>query len=230
MRRNIAIALMVGVLGAAILAGLGTWQVQRLAWKEDIIARIEARIGAEPVALPDAPEEEMDEYRPIRTTGVFLPGELHVLTSARPGGPGYRIVAPFRTNTGRLILVDRGYVPEAQKDQIRRRGAAEIVGNLLWPDEADSYTPAPDLSENIWFARDEIAMAEVLGTEPIMVVLRRSSILDAPRPLPVTVDLPNNHREYAVTWFGLAAVWIAMTAVYVIRARRRTDDTGGEDA
>ncbi|MBB5516984.1 surfeit locus 1 family protein [Rubricella aquisinus] len=225
MKRTIALVLIVGVLGTAVLCGLGLWQLQRLGEKEAQIAAIAAQLEEEPVALPDMPTEAAHEYLPVRVAGRYAVGELHVLTTGQGGGAAYRIIAPFLTVDGRRIMVDRGVVPGTAKDANRPAGGSDISGHLIWPDETDSYTFAPDIEDNEWFARDVPLMAEALGTEPVLIQLARTTLLGAPRPTPVTVNLPNNHLGYAVQWFGLAIVWAGMTVLLVIRTRRKTADT-----
>lgn len=213
--------LLFGVTGAATLIGLGTWQLQRLDWKESVIAEINARIGDAPTALPAQPSPDTDRYQPVEVSGSFLPGEIHVLTSIKNIGPGYRLIAPFQTESGRRILIDRGFILEADKDAARMPSAATIEGNLHWPQETDSYTPEPDLAKNMWFARDVERMAAALDTEPVFVIAR-SDTGDGVAPLPIdTSGIPNDHLNYAITWFSLAAIWIAMTTYFLWRPRAR---------
>ena len=98
-----------------------------------------------------------------------------------------------------------------------------VIGNLHWPDEVDGWTPEPD-ARGVFFGRDLEAIAEVLETEPVLVVAREVSENDPPAtPLPVTTTgIPNNHLGYAVQWFGLAAVWAGMTIFFLWRTGRRT--------
>ncbi|WP_170371002.1 SURF1 family protein [Ruegeria arenilitoris] len=216
--RRILFLLIFGLAGLAVLVSLGTWQVQRLAWKEGILADIEARIAADPVPLPEAVDPEADRYLPVEVSGEMLPGEIHVLVSVKQVGPGYRVIAPFQTGD-RTILVDRGFVPTTAKQAERQIGHMQVVGNLHWPDEIDGYTPDPDPAGNIWFARDVPALADALGAEPILMVAR-SQTDPAITPLPVdTAGIPNDHLQYAVTWFGLALVWAAMTGYFLWRGR-----------
>jgi surfeit locus 1 family protein len=213
-----------GIAGCAVLLALGVWQVQRLAWKEGVLAAIEARIGAAPVAIPAAPDPATDRYLAVTAEGAFLPEELHVLASRKQGGAGYRLIAVFRTADGRRVLADRGFLPLDAKDQARPETPATIIGNLHWPEEVDRFTPPPDAARAIWFARDVPAMAAALGTEPVLVVVSGTSEAAAPaEAFPVdTASIPNDHLGYAVTWFGLAAVWAGMTMLLVWRIRRRT--------
>lgn len=216
------IPLIFGIVGTAILVSLGMWQLQRLNWKEGVIAQIDARIGDVPVALPDAANEAFDEYLPVQVTGRFTDREIDVLTSVKGVGPGYRVITAFQTEDGRRILVDRGFILQADKAAARPPVDATITGNLLWPDETDSFTPDPDLVANIWFARNLPEMAANLKTEEILVVVRETSETGSPvRPLPVdSAGIPNNHLEYVVTWFGLAIVWVLMTGYFLWRQRR----------
>ncbi|MEM9477478.1 MAG: SURF1 family protein [Pseudomonadota bacterium] len=213
--------LLLGLVGGAVLIALGTWQVQRLAWKEGVLAEIEGRLLASPVAVPDAPAPETDRYLPVTASGA-LGDEIHVLVSTRQQGAGFRIISRLDTDDGRALMVDRGFVKDELKDSPRAGGDISVTGNLHWPDEVDRFTPAPDLGANIWFARDVPALAQALGTEPVLIIARATSETDASvTPLPVdTSGIPNDHLEYAVTWFGLAAVWIAMTGFLMWRIRQ----------
>ncbi|MGG7568354.1 SURF1 family protein [Rhodovulum sp. DZ06] len=219
MARVIAV-LAFGLIGAAILVALCNWQLNRLDWKLGVIAQLEERLNAEPVALPADPDPVADKYLRVRVEGRFLPGEAHNLSSMKPWGPGFRIIAPFETAEGRRILVDRGYVPQDQKDAARALPAGTVTGALLWPDEITSATPEPDLEANYWFGRDPWKLADALGTEPVMIVAEEGAG-DFPRASPVTVNLKNDHLGYAVTWGGLAAVWLVMTGVVLWRLHKK---------
>ncbi len=218
MRRTLFL-LIIGLGGAAILISLGVWQVQRLAWKQAIISDIEARIVATPVTLPETLDPQNDAYLPVVADGVLGDGEIHVLVSQKDVGAGYRIIAPFLLEDGRQIMVDRGFALTTAKDTNRATGPAQIIGNLQWPQETDGFTPAPDLSANIWFARDVSAMADTLQSLPILLVARSSSLQDADiSPLPVdTARIPNDHLQYAITWFSLAAIWLGMSLFFLRR-------------
>jgi len=218
--RSFIFPVLLGVIGAAILCALGLWQMQRLDWKEGILSDIEQRLAADYVNIPEAPSHAVDNYRGVEVGGQLMGPELHVLTSLKPDGPGFRVIRKLDILDGRMILADLGFVPEAQKDDLREVGAVFIEGNLIWPDETDSYTPEPNLERNIWFARDVEKMAETLKTEPIMVAARSVVPQINTTPMPVTVNIPNNHLEYAITWFSLMVVWILMTLFWLWRIKR----------
>ncbi|HEU0221544.1 MAG TPA: SURF1 family protein [Paracoccaceae bacterium] len=217
--RRLLFLLVIGVAGVATLLALGFWQVRRLHWKEGVLAEIAARVDDPLPSLPEAPEEARDEYRLVEVRGRVGAEEFHVLTSRKPEGPGFRVIAALTLEGGRRVLIDRGFVPEAAKGAPRQGGEVALAANLLWPDDATAYTPAPDVDRNIWFAREAGRMAEALGTEPVLLVAR-SPTGEGISPMPVTIDIANDHQEYAITWFGLAAVWGAMTAYFAWSRRR----------
>lgn len=222
MTRRMIIPLLIGLLGGAILISLGIWQVNRLAWKQSVLAEIDARIADAPVALPATPDPQADRYLPVTATGRFIGEQIDILVSRKQIGPGVRVVEAFETADGRRILVDRGFVPQDARSAPRLSGPATVEGNLHWPDEVDSYTPPPDATTGLWFARDVPAMAAALNTEPTFIVARRPTGGDI-EPMPVdSSGIPNDHMNYAITWFSLAAVWLGMTAYLLWRIRQRT--------
>ncbi|MEO0938667.1 MAG: SURF1 family protein [Pseudomonadota bacterium] len=212
--------LSIGLGGAAILIYLGTWQVQRLAWKESILAQIERRIAADPVPLPASPDPEADLYLPVSATGTPSADYIRVLASQKQIGAGYRIIRALDTGT-RRVLLDEGFV-RTDADIPAAAAQVAVQGNLHWPDEIDGFTPDPDRAANIWFARDVLALADALNTEPLLIVARSMSPEGGPvTPLPVdTAHIPNDHLEYAITWFSLALIWLGMTAYFVLRTHR----------
>ena len=215
--------LLFGLIGCAILVSLGTWQVKRLAWKEATLSEIDARIAADPVALPDELSQPDDLYLPVQATGTFGAARLRILVSQKKVGAGYRIISPFQTGE-RMIMVDRGVIPIAEDLPNGPLGEVTVTGNIHWPNEVDSYTPEPDTKRDIWFARDVERMAATLGTEPVLLVLRTATPATPEiTPLPVSrAGIPNDHLSYAITWFSLALIWFVMTGFLLWRIRQRT--------
>ena len=225
MTKRLLFPVILGVGGIAILLWLGFWQVDRLAWKEGILADLDARISADPVPLPDAPDPASDNYKPVTLTATPDGQELHVLVSGTAAGTGYRAIAAATTADDRRVMLDLGLLPLDAKDATAPQATADITGNLIWPDDINSSTPEPDLDRNIWFGRDVAAMAAALDTAPILIVVRQMSPAD-PRVTPLPVDtstIKNDHWEYAVTWFLLAIVWAAMTGYLIFRTLRTRD-------
>ncbi|WP_460274178.1 SURF1 family protein [Celeribacter sp. ULVN23_4] len=225
MIRRMIFPLVIGIAGCAILIALGTWQLRRLEWKQGVLAEIEAKIAAAPAPLPAEIDPSM-KYLPVVVSGEIGAEELHVLVSRKQVGAGYLIIAPFVTEDGRRVLLDRGFVPDEAKDALRdaarSAGAVTVTGNLHWPDDMNNSTPAPDMGRNIWFGRDIPAMAAVLKTEPVLIVARESTG-EGIEPMPVGVEgIPNDHLQYAMTWFSLCIVWLGMTLFLLWRIRART--------
>lgn len=224
MRRYLA-PLALGLIGIAILLWLGTWQVQRLAWKRGILDTIETKIAGDPQPLPRLIDPEAQRYQPVRLAGDVDAEALAVLVSVKHRGAGWRLVSALQTNEGRRVLIDRGYVPVEQKDVSLYKGPVVVSGNLHWPDDRNSSTPDNDVAGNIWYARDISDMAEALDTEPLLVIARDMSPADPEVTLlPVSISgIPNDHLQYAITWFSLATIWLTMTGVWLWRLKTGKD-------
>jgi surfeit locus 1 family protein len=226
MIRRLFLPLVFGVVGVAILVSLGLWQVQRMSWKNAILAEIDTRIKAAPVSVPANPDAVADKYLPVIASGTLTGEELDVLVSRKQIGAGYRVISVLETEDGRRLLVDRGFLAEAARGLPRETQEVEVTGNLLWPQEVDGFTPAPEPERGLWFARDLPVMAEYLRTEPVLIIARSESG-DGIEPLPVDgAGIPNDHLSYALTWFLLAVVWAGMTGLLVWRNRRAITQGG----
>ncbi|MEO3432113.1 SURF1 family protein [Inquilinus sp. CAU 1745] len=208
----------------AILIGLGTWQVQRLHWKQDIIATIDARMEAEPTAMPasfDDPKEWA--YRRVFVEGVFdHDHELHLASRVHDGQVGVHVVTPLaRTDPageGETILVDRGWVPADRRAPETRpdsqpAGEVRVEGVLRVSRGQGWMQPENDARANLWFWLDLPAMADAAGMEAAPQVILEAAPT-APGALPIggqtRVDIPNNHLEYAFTWYALAATLLGV--------------------
>jgi len=234
----------VAALGAfAVLIALGTWQIERKAWKESLLATIDERLAASPTRLPPASEwprldAAHDEYRRVAATAEFLNDkEALVYTSgssfrADVSGPGYWVFTPARV-AGGIVMVNRGFVPEGRQDPASRRegqiaGPAEIVGVMRWPEKPGLFTPDNDAVRNIWFARDAAAIAAAKGIVPVAPFYVEQEAPAAPGGWPrvgkLQPSLPNNHLGYALTWYGLALVLAISFGIWVVGRRRRGQD------
>lgn len=216
---------LIGVAGVAILVALGIWQVQRLEWKEGVLAEMDDRMQAAPVPLPPVIDPETHALLPVQVSGRITDEELHVLTAAS-GGPAFRVITVFETDDGRRLLLDRGLVDDSAKEAARPPVNTTVTGNVHWPDEKDAWTPDPDYEHNVWYVRDVDDMSAQLATERFMLITRETSEADPPvTPAPVnTAGVPNNHLQYAITWFSLALVWIGMTLYWILRIRRAPEE------
>ncbi|MEM9716455.1 MAG: SURF1 family protein, partial [Pseudomonadota bacterium] len=209
-----------GLAGIAVLLQLGFWQLDRLEWKENLLSEIDQRLLDDAVAVPAAPNEADDNFRRVSFDGVLTGRAAHVLTSEKGRGPGYRIVAGAESTEHRL-LIDLGFVPQAEKEK-GFFGRVTVTGNLYWPNEVDpNYTPDPDLEENIFFARDLEQMAAFLETDPYLIVATEITPDQSTLTNKIAHDLPNDHLQYAITWFALAVVWAAMTIYALVQPYRK---------
>jgi surfeit locus 1 family protein len=222
----------------ALLLGLGNWQLDRKAWKEALIATLAQRLAAAPAQLP-LPERwggldpAQDEYRRVQFTAELLPNEeALVFTSGsafRPdvSGPGYWVFAPARLAGGGVVVVDRGFVPEGRQDRATRAagevaGRVDMVGVARWPESSSWFMPQPDPGHNLWFARDPTAIARAKNwgeVAPFFIELESPAPPGGlPLPGPLKLNLPDDHLQYAITWFGLAAV-VAVSFAFWLRSR-----------
>ena len=223
-----------GLVLFAILLGLGTWQVQRLHWKEGLLETIDRRTHAAPLPLADVEKEfaathDVD-YTPVMVTGAFLHrGERHFF-STWEGDAGFNVYTPLHLDDGRFVLVNRGFVPYDRKDPGTRgegqvSGVVAVTGLARNPlaEKPSMLVPDNEPDKNIFYWKDRDVMASSAGLDTTRLVAFFIDADKTPNPggLPVggvtIVDLPNNHLQYAVTWYGLAA---ALAAVLILRLRR----------
>jgi surfeit locus 1 family protein len=235
LRRGLLVPTVAAACAFAVLIGLGTWQVQRKAWKEGLIATVSERFAAPPIPLPPPAawarlDPATDEFRRVRFDGEFLNDkEALVFTtgsSLRGGdaGPGYWVFVPARV-AGGVVMVNRGFVPEGRQDAATRpqgqiAGRVEIVGVMRWPERPGLFTPAAEPAKNLWFAREPAAMAEAKGLGPVAPFYVEQESPPAPGGLPragkLQPSFSNNHLGYALTWYGLALVLAGSFAVWLV--------------
>jgi len=228
------------VIAFAVLIGLGVWQIQRKAWKEGLIATLTAKVAAPPEALPPPGawaqlDPAGDEYRRVTLSATFDNSrEALVFASAagfRPDvtSPGYWIFTPAHLAGGGTVLVNRGFVPDGRQDPATRRagqilGPVAITGALRWPDARHWFTPADEPAHNLWFSRDPAAIAKAkdLGAVAPFYVEQESPVPPGglPQPGKLVVSLPDNHLQYALTWFGLAIVLVGVFISWAVSSSR----------
>jgi surfeit locus 1 family protein len=240
-RRSWLGLLLPAIVAFLILIGLGTWQVQRKAWKEGLIAELNERLGAAPTALPSARgwpslDPASAEYSRVTFSAQFdNAAEALVYGAAsafRPDvtGLGYWVFTPVRLADGSIVIVNRGFIPEDKKDPKTREagqiaGPVTIVGTLRWPEARHWFTPNDDPAHNLWLSRDiqSIAAAKGLGAIAPFYVEQESPVPPGgiPQPGKLVVSLPDNHLQYAITWYGLAAALAGVFVVWALNSRRR---------
>jgi surfeit locus 1 family protein len=229
-------AMVLGLAGLAVLIGLGTWQVNRLAWKDALLASIEQRTHAAPRPIAEIERQfsrDGDvEYWPVEATGAFLHGKERHFFATFDGQSGFFVYTPLELADGRVVFVNRGFVPYDRKDAATRAqgqvaGPVTISGLARNPlaGKPSSIVPDNEPDKNIFYWKDIRSMAKSAGVDSSGLL---PFFIDAgpaanPGGLPVggvtIVDLPNNHLQYAVTWYGLAAALAGVLGVWLWRRR-----------
>jgi surfeit locus 1 family protein len=226
--------------GLAGTIGLGVWQLERLDWKEKLIAEVEARVAAPPVAAPVeqewaglAPNDY--EYRHVKLNGVYdLTRQALVFRNldhprGRFGGPGYLVMTPLRLADGAIVIVNRGFVPADAKDSFAAAtGSApsvtEVTGLMRASEPRNWFTPPDDPAHGAWYTRDPAAIAAALKLDHAAPFTVDADASGGPGTLPqggeTILAFPNNHFSYALTWFGMALALAGVFCAYVIAQRR----------
>ncbi len=213
-----------------VCLALSAWQLQRMEWKRGLIADRAAAM-AQPAA---SPPQSLDaargiEFRHVSDEGVFLHDkEIFVGASAASGRVGYHVLTPLREPAGRIVFVNRGFIPSELKDPARRAegqlpGAVRITGFLRVPPDGKPGWFLPDnrADRNFWFWVDLPAMAAATGLTNVAPFYIDADTTPNPGGWPkggvTRTELPNDHLQYAITWFLLA---LGMIAVYVVYHRQ----------
>ncbi|MCP1198220.1 SURF1 family protein [Notoacmeibacter sp. MSK16QG-6] len=250
MRSNLRfVAATVLIVGAfVVLMSLGTWQVNRLAWKENLLATIDARIHQKVIDLNEIAKSAGDsggvEFTPVQATGRFVAGKAVFFLATFDGQSGWYVYQPFKLQPGQwpesgrdILLVNRGFVPYDQRGNFEAgEGVASDIQNIegiareMPTKKPSSLLPDNEPENSSFFWKDGSTMAAALNIDinhivPIFVDLGRPGEAvppgTAPRPGVTQVNLPNNHLSYALTWYGLALVLVGVVAYAIWQSRRR---------
>jgi surfeit locus 1 family protein len=229
-----------GVLTVAAIVmfmALGIWQVQRLAWKTDLIARVSARVNAPAVAAPGATdwprvEKADNEYRHVILRGRFLHDAEAQVYTVSDYGPGYWVMTPLQRDDGTVVYVNRGFVPTdkrapAMRSEAQPQGEVIVTGLLRMPEvKGWLLSQANDPEHDAWYRRDVAAMAQArhIGTvAPYFVDADNSPNPGGwPKGGLTVVKFPNSHLMYAITWFSMA-VMLAGVSVWLVWFRKPED-------
>jgi surfeit locus 1 family protein len=220
-----------------VLCALGTWQWNRLVWKEALIATIEARIAEKPVTLDAiigmADSGQDIEYRPVRLTGRTLPGKEQFVLATLDGASGWHVYTPVEVEGGEILFVNRGFVPFDRRDPASRPdgqmdGLVNIEGlaREALTEKPSRLVPDNDPAAGTYYWKDIAAMTVAAGVDEGKVLpffVDKTSMLPGGM-LPIAnvtqVKLPNNHLQYLITWYGLAAALAAVALAYWLKSRR----------
>jgi len=210
----------------AALIALGVWQLQRLHWKLGLIAEMNAHLQAPPMSLDDIlklPQQDA-QYRRVALDGRFENDrESYFFTATDEGYSAYHVVTPFELHDGRVLFVDRGLVPPALRNPQTRpasllEGEQHVVGVWRVPDAPGFFTPAPDLKNRVWYSHNIAGIAKALAITPVAPVIVEADATPVPGGWPrggqTVVSLPNDHLQYALTWFLMATALVVIYFAY----------------
>lgn len=238
-RSSLVLISMFALGGIAILVGLGSWQLQRLAWKEELIERISERLQKAPVEFADALKqraagEEVDFLR-VKLRGTYKHARGQYFYALNKGEFGWRLLTPLKLETGQPILVDRGFLPDPQKPVAApaTSGPVDVVGALrldYLPKEM--FTPDNNVSANSWYWFDVAALRKATDTSNLAPMVVQLDTPDHPGQWPVATalspNLPNKHFGYALTWFGLAITLLGVYIALIVQERRKRTSSENE--
>jgi len=220
-----------------VLIGLGTWQLERREWKEGLIAARNAALAVAPIDLPGSADAARGlEFHRVRATGTFLYDRtifVHAIERAK-GEAGYLAMTPMRLASGGVVLVERGWIPPAFRDRARSAeggsaGEVTIDGILRFAPEGRPswFVPDNDPGKNEWFYVDLAAMARAAGVPEALPFYLETGPAPNPGGYPLggqaNTELRNEHLQYAITWYCLAA---ALAVIYLLLLRRERASTG----
>jgi surfeit locus 1 family protein len=209
-----------------LLMVLGIWQLERLQWKLGLIAEMNRNMHAAPMSIDQAlaTNSAAFQYRRVALSGRFANArEAYVFTTGLHGAPVYHVLTPLLLGDGRALMIDRGLVPPSLRDPLTRRlgqleGIQRVVGVLRTPDRPGAFTPAPDTAHRIWFARDldGIAIADHIRLAARVIIEADATPVPGgwPKGGQTVINLPNDHLQYAITWFLLAASLVVVYFAY----------------
>lgn len=223
-----------GALFFVLFMGLGIWQVERLQWKLDLIARVDARVHAAPVPAPGKAEwagvnRKDDEYRHVMLAGTFLNDREVLVKALTERGPGFWVMVPLKAADGSLTFVNRGFVPGDRRDPASRvegipQGNVTVTGLMRMPEPDGFFLRPNDPARDEWNSRDVAAFAVKQNLGAVAPYFIDADATPNPGGYPIggmtVVSFRNSHLSYALTWFALAAM-VAGAAVFVWRQERK---------
>ncbi|OBZ94538.1 hypothetical protein ADU59_15175 [Pararhizobium polonicum] len=221
------------LLVVAGFTALGIWQLERLSWKRDLIARVDARVHAAPVPAPARSEWQdinaaADEYRRITVSGSFRNDGETLVGASTELGAGFWVMTPLVVADGATVFVNRGFVPSDKRDPQKRPGSqtdgtVSVTGLMRMTEPKGSLLQSNDPSAGRWYSRDVAAMAESLGMKDVAPYFIDAEASPVSSQLPVggltKIVFPNNHLVYAITWFALALMTIACCVIAIRHER-----------
>ena len=230
--RGYWLLLILSLIVFSMLLSLGFWQLKRLTWKEELLATIETRIASSPSSLEEILTKfhagEDVEYMPVYIEGNFQHSFERHFYATNNGVPGWYVFTPLQFESSRIIFVNRGFVPVTLKLANQRKesligGQVEVTGLVRVPPEKkpNFFTPDNQLEDNEFYWRNLKEMISSISlptgdqVEPLFIDAKPNPNLVYPQGGTTLIKLPNNHLQYAITWFGLALILVAVCSSFL---------------
>ncbi len=206
-------------IGLIFLFALGTWQLDRLEWKNNLIFERQSHLNDDPILFNGDIKELNDTFwKPVEVKGVYMHDkELYLAARSMRGNVGFHILTPFRLSNGRNVLINRGWVPREKKDPISRieskyTGSVKLIGIVTPGFKKGFFSPKNDLSKNVWLYVDYTEMSSAVGMElqKFVIDAKENGKGGFPIGSQTRINMPNDHLQYAVTWYllGLTLVFV----------------------
>lgn len=234
--KTIIVSLVLAAVFATLIT-LGTWQMQRLEWKENLLANIDQRLTSNPVGMEDvinfANAGDDFEYQPVSVEGIFDHSKERHFFATHNGFSGYYVYTPFTGDFG-TVFVNRGFVPYDFKDagtrqegQVTDRVLITGLARKMLNEKPSSIVPENDPNANIYYWKDLQSMAQTTGLDfgdpNLLKFFIDADETSNPGGFPqggvTIIDLPNNHLQYAFTWYGLAATLFCIVVIFLFRRK-----------
>jgi surfeit locus 1 family protein len=230
-RRSAGFLIALSLIAALMVGGLATlgmWQIDRLAWKRDLIEQVESRVHAAPVPAPPTGSKE-DAYRRVTVTGHFLHDRATLVQASTVRGAGYWVLTPLVTDRGFTLLVNRGFVPPQERSRYSKpMGVVQVTGLVRLSEPGGGFLRGNAPAADRWYSRDVAAIATARSLHsPVanyFIDAEHDGLKDAlPMGGLTVLTFPNNHLSYAATWFALAAM---AAGAYMIVMRHEWKERG----
>ena len=199
-----------------VFISLGSWQIIRLNWKNNLISEIETSLKTPPVELS---ELNLSNYLKIKTSGsIDFEKQIYLYNLNESGTPGFEVINPLIIDS-KNYLINRGWIPFEKKDskEIYEFDEVNIVGTLKSQGRKNIFKPDNDIEENYWFSLDRDDILEFTGKKFSNYIIYLDGNYQSPKPKKITANISNNHKKYAITWFSLA---ISILLLYLYFRRK----------
>ena len=186
-----------------VFIALGSWQIVRLNWKNNLILEIESSLRSSPVELP---QNNKINYLKVKTSGIIdFEKQIYLYNLNESGNPGFEVINPISINNENY-LINRGWIPFEKKNtkEINIFDGKNIIGTLKLQGKKNIFKPDNDIEKNYWFSLNRDDISKFTGKEFSKYIIYLNGNYQFPRPKKISANISNNHKKYAITWFSLA--------------------------